>query len=72
MFINDFPQKIKKSLSNMFADDCCIYTTGKNLNETKDIFQDSVKSWNISSSSSDPRNLEIAMQTFQYLLKSLN
>ena len=24
LFINDFPQSINNSLSNMFADDCCI------------------------------------------------
>ena len=26
----------------MFADDCCIYTSGKNLNDTKFVFQESV------------------------------
>ena len=46
IFINDFPQNIKQSLSNMFADDCCIYNSGKNLNETKHIFQDSVNEAN--------------------------
>ena len=42
LFINDFPQNINNSLSNMFADDCCIYSFGKNINETKLKFQNSV------------------------------
>ena len=42
IFINDFPQHIKHSSCNMFADDCCVYLTGKSLNETKSLFQNSV------------------------------
>ena len=42
IFINDFPQNISNSLSNMFADDCCIYTFGKDLELIKNKFQKSV------------------------------
>ena len=43
IFINDFPQHVKHSSSNMFADDCCVYITGKPLEKTKDHFQDSLE-----------------------------
>ena len=46
LFINDFPQSINNSLSNMFADDCCIYAFGKDLNQTKTKFQKSVNEAN--------------------------
>ena len=46
LFINDFPQHIKSSLSNMFADDCCIYDFGKDLDQTKIKFQNSVQDAN--------------------------
>ena len=42
LFINDFPLSLKSSISNMFADDCCIYVFGKDINQTKVEFQNSV------------------------------
>ena len=42
IFVNDFPQHISHSSSNMFADDNCVYITGKLFNETKSYFQESV------------------------------
>ena len=42
LFINDFPQNINGSLSNMFADDCCIYTFGNDISDAKSKFQSSV------------------------------
>ena len=46
LFINDFPQHIKNSLSNIFADDCCVYAFGKDLDQTKIKFQNSVNEAN--------------------------
>ena len=42
IFINDLPQHIRFSSSNMFADDCCLYKTGKSFDITKALFQESV------------------------------
>ena len=42
IFINDFPQHIKSSASNLFADDCCIYKTGELSEITKSSFHNSV------------------------------
>ena len=39
IFINDFPQHIRNALSNMFADDCCMYTTGNHLAELKHFYK---------------------------------
>lgn len=42
VFINDFPQHIRHSLSNLFADDGTIYTTGCTIRETEYKMQESV------------------------------
>ena len=42
VFINDFPQHIRHSLSNLFADDGTLYTTGKTIRETESKMQQSV------------------------------
>ena len=42
IFINDFPQHIKHSISNMFADDGVIYNCGKSFQGTLDTLQSSV------------------------------
>ena len=42
IFINDFPQNIRNSSSNMFADDCCVYISGRSFETTKTKFKESV------------------------------
>ena len=42
VFVNDFPQHIRQSLSNLFADDAAIYTTGNTVRETESKMQQSV------------------------------
>ena len=42
IFINDFPQHIRQSFSNLFADDGTIYTTGKSIRDTESRMQQSI------------------------------
>ena len=46
IFINDLPQNIRSSSSNMFADDNCVYTTGKSPDEMIPVFQNSIQEAN--------------------------